>query len=501
MPFKTYWKPHNYRRPRFGVPEQGYIAGAIGKAYNWPTGITADIPTVWIPELGGAPPSASVASEWCDSVGIPVPNVGIIGTAVPDQGGADVEVALDGYPTVAAGVAYMFGGRAAKFVYVFGPNSDAGMIWCYQQILAACKPGDSASFSWGGPESSYAPATIDSLIGLFLQLINKGVTLTFASGDNGPTDGTQLLVTDFPGSAPWGICCGATTITINSAGLSVSQVPWNSGGGASGGGYSKIIPVPSYQTGIVPAGSSGRGCPDVAINGDPATGYNVPNTNSPVGGTSAAAPMMATLAIGLNALAIQAGKPPLGLGNNIFYANANAATFFQVTTGTIGDGMNAGPGPWNPAAGCGSPNGLALQAIMLGTAPPVTPPVVPPVVPPVTPVGGMTLAQVVSAINTEFAKLEALNPMLRRILVAVNAALVADLTAVWPNGNAAKAMKALAEVYQYENLVYPRIAWEPILQELPMLIGLGKEIIPIAQEILPVVLQIYQMIESRSHPA
>jgi kumamolisin len=332
--FRNYWKPFPFRRPRVGIPPNGYTGADIAKAYGWPTGITAAVPVAWILELGGAPPTADAGAQWCDQNAVLTPTVNIIGTPAGDPGGADVEVALDGYSTVAAAIAYMFG-RPAVINYVFVANSDSGMISGFNYILKTAKPGDFSPFSWGGPESGYAPSTVTTLNGIFQDMGSAGISMCGASGDNGPDDGTSSMVTDYPACSPFVICCGATTLTIGSNGLMVSQVPWNSGGGASGGGYSKLFPVPSWQKGIVPANATGRGCPDVVCNGDPATGYSVPNTAGPVGGTSASTPMIGSLCGALNALAMQAGKPPIGFFNPLFYANANPTCFSEVVTGSI----------------------------------------------------------------------------------------------------------------------------------------------------------------------
>jgi subtilase family serine protease len=74
--------------------------------------------------------------------------------------------------------------------------------------------------------------------------------------------------------------------------------------GAAGGGISTVFSEPWYQRGIVPAGLANRfrGAPDIAADADNYTGlltaFTDPDTGEfveePVGGTSLAAPIVAT---------------------------------------------------------------------------------------------------------------------------------------------------------------------------------------------------------------
>jgi kumamolisin len=439
---------HHYHRLSLGklatVPSNGYTGANMAKAYGFPSvPTTAPMPTVWIPELGGGFDSTEIAN-WCKSHSFPMPNLMAVGVGgatnsyTGDPQSADVEVELD-IVNVIGTLAYMFGStRPANITVVFAPNTESGMPEAYQYVLANAKPGDTCSLSWGGPESSYSSSDIQTMESLLQQLAVKGITCTFASGDNGPDDGTSIPVTDYPGCSAWGVDCGATTITLNSDGSIANQVPWNSGGGASGGGYSKIIARPNWQSSVGVANGY-RGEPDCCANGDPATGWDTPF--GVVGGTSAVAPFMAAYFAGVNALLLAAGKPPLGLPNALMYAN-EATCFTDVVTGSIGNGFPATTG-WDTASGLGSIKGQAFASVALGgtaPAPPPTPPVpTSPPAPPPTPLPtGLSLAQVGAVMVKECQRLEANNPGIGIVhrpsfIAAVGQDLFNAISAVWPH--------------------------------------------------------------------
>ena len=166
--------------------------------------------------------------------------------------------------------------------------------------------------------------------------------------------------------------------------------------------------VPFYQTdfGLVPTSSSGtgRGTPDVSALSAGDTSYAVLNaayvgdTSQPLivdnGGTSAAAPLWASLTAQFDAIFADQSLPQLGfyndllytaaaiapasfndvvLGNNItsFYASQADTGYYNANTGTnmvpTGDGYEAGAG-YDLASGLGSPNGLVLARALTAIA-------------------------------------------------------------------------------------------------------------------------------------
>ena len=75
-------------------------------------------------------------------------------------------------------------------------------------------------------------------------LVEKGITVFAASGDDGARDddpgNNKGLNADFPASSPYSFGCGATSITNNDI---VTERAWSSGGG----GVSMFFPAPEWQ--------------------------------------------------------------------------------------------------------------------------------------------------------------------------------------------------------------------------------------------------------------
>ena len=188
-----------------------------------------------------------------------------------------------------------------------------------------------------------------------------------ASGDGGSSDGVTGGGdhVDFPASSPFALACGGTSLKTSGSSIS-SETVWNdgAGGGASGGGISTFFALPSWQTGLKAAGNKGqstvltqRGVPDVSGDADPETGYDVriDGTDTVIGGTSAVAPLWASLIARIN----QVSGKPVGYINPLLYQNAKALR--DITQGNNGD-FDATAG-WDACTGLGSPDGAALSGV------------------------------------------------------------------------------------------------------------------------------------------
>jgi hypothetical protein len=167
------------------------------------------------------------------------------------------------------------------------------------------------------------------------------------------------------------------------------------------GGVDPTRATPDYQTayGLTPRTADplnqpGRGTPDVAAAAGGNINYIQPNpnmqgTNNEGGGTSAASPLWASLAVQFNAIFADQGLPTLGYMNDLLYIAQVIApgAFNDLTMGSdnssfrpggeyivggnnvtpTGFGYSAGP-DYDYASGLGSPNGMLLGRALTAIA-------------------------------------------------------------------------------------------------------------------------------------
>jgi kumamolisin len=252
-------------------------------------------------------------------------------------GGDNLEVALD------IELALALAPDSTIYVYE-GPNSTQGVLDTYNRI-ATDNVAKQVSTSWGLGEDRVSSQYRQAENAIFQQMAAQGQTIYSASGDFGAYDDypSQSLVVDDPSSQPYMVSVGGTRLTVNSAtGAYQSETVWNNGAGrgASGGGVSNAWPIPSWQTNVSTASSqTQRNVPDVALDGDPNTGYAVyfHGQWTVVGGTSCAAPLWASFTACVNQKLAALQHPVLGFANPKFYAIGKGGThttnFHDVTTG------------------------------------------------------------------------------------------------------------------------------------------------------------------------
>lgn len=165
----------------------------------------------------------------------------------------------------------------------FAPNSELGF---YEAFYAAInnlnfRPSVIVT-SWGCPETKNTPLYMESFNSMLGYAAKYNMNIFVSSGDKGSSDGTNMLVVDFPASSPNVIACGGTTLDVEDGEI-LSEVVWS----GSGGGFSNYFAKPDYQKFV----GTKRGVPDIAANSDPLTGYliYVQGNLTVLGGTGAAA--------------------------------------------------------------------------------------------------------------------------------------------------------------------------------------------------------------------
>ena len=291
------------------------------------------------------------------------------------QGDATGEVMLD--MCVVGSVA-----PGANIFMYFTEFTSQGWLDGVNQAITDENKIDVISISYGNPEDdpdgAWTAMGVQQVNQVFEAASAKGITICCASGDDGSSDQVPTGAhVDFPASSPFVLGVGGTKLVASSASPQtiVSEVVWNEtlqSEGATGGGVSAVFTKPTYQETVnVPPSADaphriGRGVPDVAAVADPETGVIVIHVDGknlePIGGTSAAAPMWASLVARLN----QGLKANCGLLNALIYQSEfpkNA--FHDITSGNNG-AYAAGSG-WDACTGFGTPDGAEMLQALSGT--------------------------------------------------------------------------------------------------------------------------------------
>jgi hypothetical protein len=417
---------HIVARPRTpaGCPQatgqNTLVPSQLATAYGFPTNLNGAGQSMALVEFDGYLPSDISAYAACFAPNVTTSSVVTsrlvdLSSPLPPGAGAiedelDIEVALGMAPSL------------SKIHVYEAPNTNQGLI----DMLAAIAGDDAdgtVSDSWGSCESDTGFSLAASEEMAFLQMAAQGQGVYVAAGDSGAYDclndlGTdpyfhgQIVNADDPASDPYVTAVGGTTLTVNASTSSyMGETVWNNTNlpnpvlGASGGGLSEFWASPAWQaqakatsaTGGISDPSGARALPDVTADADPQTGYaeyctagdycaSAPSSWFDIGGTSAAAPLWASLAllanqsaggrVGLITPALYslygadtAGKTAAGisLGGTTYYDYATQYNGSAVTGGTIvfndiTSGNNSFPGSQGFVAGYSAQAGYSAVA-------------------------------------------------------------------------------------------------------------------------------------------
>ncbi|MGH2859416.1 MAG: S53 family peptidase [Solirubrobacteraceae bacterium] len=208
--------------------------------------------------------------------------------------------------------------------------------------------------------------------GALAEAAASGISVVASSGDAGSSAcltsaGKPLPATavSYPASSPWVTGVGGTNISLNAANQIASQEVWNDSplvAAAGGGGVSSLFSRPRYQNGVV--SGRRREVPDVSMLADVAPGYEIYCTTggdcggsrgnpwTQVGGTSAAAPLLAGgLALVDQELRTH-GRQDLGLINPLLYQIAGAPFAAKVLSDVTVNDNDLGPSVAGHPFGC-----------------------------------------------------------------------------------------------------------------------------------------------------
>jgi tripeptidyl-peptidase-1 len=255
------------------------------------------------------------------------------------------------------------------------------------------------SISYAYNEHDLMPAYEQRQCNEFLKLGLMGTSFLVSSGDNGVagnfnacidpdnrlpgpdatyTDGSNGVFSPmFPAGCPYVTAVGATEVK---PGTNIARALANHSQpeqvlatvAHSGGGFSNVFDLPTYQAKTVKdwfkshppvydsdlynSSQSTRAYPDISANGANFA-FSVGAEWELTYGTSASAPVLASILTLINQERLKAGKSVVGFINPTAYAHPEV--FNDVTTGTNKgcgtDGWEAVAG-WDPATGLGTPN-------------------------------------------------------------------------------------------------------------------------------------------------
>jgi len=232
--------------------------------------------------------------------------------------------------------------------------------------------------SYGESEQTVPLSYRTAVCDMFQELGARGVSIFFSSGDSGPgsacisndgTNTTKFLPT-FPGACPWITSVGGTVFVEPEQAVSFSS-----------GGFSDTFARPAYQEAAVQAffddhpdswkpfaaffNKTGRAFPDVSAMGDNLRVILLGSDFS-IGGTSASAPVTASVFSLVNDFRLANNQSVLGFVNPLIYANPDAFTDITKGRSTGCTGTEAGSAfvpnagwdavtGWDASTGLGTP--------------------------------------------------------------------------------------------------------------------------------------------------
>jgi kumamolisin len=330
-------------------PRGGYSLGALKNYFEKVlNGKTPSITDVVVQGPGNDPgPDSQQSGQQGDSTGEVMLDMCVVGSVAP----------------------------GAKIFMYFTEFTSQGWVDALHEAITDNNNISVISISYGNPEkdrnSAWTKMGVKVVNTALQAAAAKGITVCCASGDDGSTDqgSDSLAHVDFPASSPYVLGVGGTRL-VSSGGSSPtisSESVWNDivqGEGAGGGGVSAVFSKPSYQNranvpvSVNPPHKIGRGVPDVAAVGDPETGVVIMRIEGTqleqIGGTSASAPLWASLVARLN----EGLKARCGYLNPVLYTKAAKGVLNDITDGNNG-AYAAGTG-WDACTGLGTPQGQKL---------------------------------------------------------------------------------------------------------------------------------------------
>jgi hypothetical protein len=247
---------------------------------------------------------------------------------------------------------------AASLIFTQAWSGSASWFLGASQVLDGSRLPDSLSISYGicendvrgnGPDvTSSTRAGANLLDSLVIRLGLAGVGTYASAGDSGSScNGLPYSGVAWPASSPYVTSVGGTRLTLTAANQRQDEVVWNdlrwlsasNGGGAGGGGFASMSLRGPYQRGLGLPGIR-RAVPDVAAAASTFPGWPVALGGTWLidGGTSAAAPLVASAMAVLSADLTRRHLAAVGPADGLFYylARHHPSAFWDVVHGNNG---------------------------------------------------------------------------------------------------------------------------------------------------------------------
>ncbi len=351
-----------------------WLPKEVAAHYSFPLDKTGKGQRLAVISLGGKIDLTELAKDFQD-LGIEMPDIRLV-----DVDAEEISKDQDSWPTQETHLDLEIVGSIcpdSKITLYRGPNPN-GMAAAVNKAVE--DQNTVISISWGNTEKSSSPTS--DLEKALQAARDAGITVCAAAGDGGSSD-TKAATggagpakdgkahVDYPASSPDVMGCGGRKEMEGEDGTSC-EVVWNVDGelgGTSGGGVSEYFAPPTWQqeAGIeipcVNDGKTGRVVPDVTAVAAAADWRIYHDGQKEItGGTSATAPLWASLFVLINEIRAENGKAPLGFVNEHLYKlGCQGGYFNDVTTGNNRPtpdypGYDAGPG-FDACSGWGTPIG------------------------------------------------------------------------------------------------------------------------------------------------
>jgi len=370
--------------PAAGVPTYpfaAYYPKDIQLAYDvakTPTGSRTSVAVIAEGDVSVVPKDLATARK---AEGLPAVPVTIVNAGLPsvDTAGVD-EWDLDTQASTG-----MAGTVSHLYLYVATSLTDADTALAFNRF-ASQNVARIANASFGICEVfPYVDGSMLVDDNIFLEAAAQGQTVFASTGDTGSFCGAVVGTNgvpagapfvEYPAASPYVVGAGGTTLLTNSDGTYNNEITWNAGGG----GISQFEYSPYWQAAAVPTNAtSSKGIPDVAMDADPNSGFEVYLTctvsavpgqgcGAPgfevIGGTSLSSP----LSMGVYARLQSAHANKLGFAAPHFYKGSALATstaplgFHDIIVGNNGLYF-ATPG-WDYTTGLGSFDVTAINTLI-----------------------------------------------------------------------------------------------------------------------------------------